>query len=146
MKKNNETCGSELGFLNSVKLGIKGCRTIVCVDFLQLAQYADSTAQAKTPKQVYNLFKTMDTANASGYAKDDRKIFMGTYGPGDIVFFPAGWCFYEQLPNADAMGVRIMFAHERNSDRFEDLKRYLLIAGKENQLLSSVSDLLNNKG
>ena len=71
---------------------------------------------------------------------------MGTAGPGDIVFIPAGWCFYELLQNADATGVRINFAHDRDSDRFEDLRRYLLIAGKENQLLSSVSDLLNNKG
>ena len=62
---------------------------------------------------------------------------MSTAGTGDIVFIPAGWCFYAQLPNADAMGVRIMFAHERDSDYFEDLKQYLLIAGRENQILSS---------
>lgn len=141
--KGRETCASEAGFLGSVRVGVKGTRTIVFAQVLHVSKFLDSTA---IPLQkVYHQFKTFSSEGMAAYLKTPGAvIYHGTAGCFDAVYCPPGWMFAERIShNEDFFGFRHVMLLKDCLPNMSLLNEHLLILGKPSEPLQAAVDAMN---
>jgi hypothetical protein len=103
------TCSPEYGHIANIRLGIKGVRYIVLAPTFLLMQALSSGPGLIDPGKLNHWLKTVTTDGMTAFMSksDAHKIYYATVGPGDCVFVPAGYIFYERVTaGGDFIGLR----------------------------------------
>jgi hypothetical protein len=106
----NESAYNEPGFLASMRLQLKGTRTVVMTPSWQLLAWLGTEAAPWTgmsmQARLWHQLLNMQQEAIVKYTQSQHLVY-GTFGPGDSAYVPPGWIVAESVAIADdCIGVR----------------------------------------
>ena len=106
---------------------------------------ASATASPQcTPKQAYHWLKavTVDAAKAFKGRHGEGSLSYATVGPGDLLYLPAGWTYYEKVGNQDFIGIKHVHIGLADMTVLEDINKTLPALEAPNASLQAALDCL----
>ena len=101
--------GAEQEHLASLRLVIRGNRTLLCSSVADVLQLMDEcgipTKTQKDPSAVWSFYMDLTEQMATRMLEGGGKIFQCTQGPGDLLYLPYGYVFAEKVGDADCLGM-----------------------------------------
>lgn len=103
-------CSAEPGDLTSIRIQYRGTRQVVLVPtnaVMMFISHIEPGASVPTSR-VYEWIKTANPESLNTFQDFIAApcFHHGSLGLGDILFTPAGWCFYELICNMEVIGIR----------------------------------------
>lgn len=145
--KQRVTCSAEPGHLASIRLGFAGTRQVVLAPMELVIDHirsADHSVSVTCPR-AYDWLKsaTLDALKAfEAFASPRKMLAQGSVGPGDILYTPLGWFFYEQVGSSDYVGIRCAVLVPDVLTPLDSLNRYFQCIEKPNEILARARDAL----
>ena len=84
---------------------------------------------------------TKETTNVF-LGKDTRRIYHCTVGPGDVLWVPPAYAFFERISSNDFVGVRRPVILAKDQPIFDAVNRYLLAVKKPHSGVQKTLDCL----
>ncbi|CAE7479132.1 unnamed protein product, partial [Symbiodinium necroappetens] len=139
------TASAESAHLPTCRLGISGNRQVVCIPTLHLLALLNKGCETKADlARAYHFLKTASLKTfQEGQQGDDSCVYHATVGPGDLLYLPAGWCFFERVAGkSNYLGVKIQHLSLQSLPVLRNINSYLLAISKPNSNLQSAVDCL----
>ena len=88
---------AEVGRLASLRLFVKGNRSLMCVPYAGVVEFMMKKNQSvtPTPDMAWDLLKTMNAQTLTDLQASCSKVYHGTVGPADIIMLPSNLSFAE---------------------------------------------------
>ena len=151
-------CSAENGFVATMRLGIKGTRSVICVKTRSFLEHMEKSSQLEAHKgspqcsgkggvaQAYNTFKSLSVDAAKGFLDscNGNTLWHATVGPRDLLFMPAGYMFFEKIGAHDVLGIRQALVFPSDIAELSELRKALIAIGSPSENLQRIVDLSVN--
>ena len=139
------TASAETAHLPTCRLGFSGNRQVICIPTLHLLALLNKGCESKADlARAYHFLKTASVKTfQEGQQGDDSCVYHATVGPGDVLYLPAGWCFFERVAGkSNYLGVKVQHLSLQSLPDLRNINSYLLAISKPNANLQSAVDCL----
>ena len=135
------TPSSEHVYLPTFRVGAKGTREVIAVDFMQLVDYLSVGAASKVPpKTLYKWMEETIADEATKFMKfgEGHAVYFATIGPRDCLYPPAGFSTLEKVGPEGFSGIRVAVMSVKDQEALTKINRYLISISKSSDVLQDV--------